>query len=68
MRVFLEKTDVALTLYLRRSSRFQNPDPSRVKIVEGDVLDAGALRDAMRAVRIVRLTVFVIEVFAPCPQ
>src|SRR5208337_1676688 len=26
----------------------QNPDPSRVKIVEGDVLDAGALRDAMR--------------------
>jgi len=48
MRVFLEKTDVALTLYLRRSSRFQNPDPSRVKIVEGDVLDAGALRDAMR--------------------
>ncbi len=47
-RVFLEKTDVALTLYLRRSSRLQNPDPSRVKIVEGDVLDAGALRDAMR--------------------
>ena len=48
MRVFLEKTDVALTLYLRRSSRFRNPDPSRVKIVEGDVLDAGALRDAMQ--------------------
>ena len=47
-RVFLEKTDVALTLDLRRSSRLQNPDPSRVKIVEGDVLDAGALRDAMR--------------------
>ena len=47
-RVCLEKTDVALTLYLRRSSRLQNPDPSRVKIVEGDVLDAGALRDAMR--------------------
>ena len=47
-RVFLEKTDVALTLYLRRSSRLQNPDPSRVKIVEGDVLDAGALRDAMQ--------------------
>ena len=46
--IFLEKTDVALTLYLRRSSRLQNPDPSRVKIVEGDVLDAGALRDAMR--------------------
>ena len=47
-RVFLEKTDVALTLYLRRASRLENPDPSRVKIVEGDVLDAGALRDAMQ--------------------
>ena len=43
-RVFLEKTDVALTLYLRRASRLRNPDPGRVKIVEGDVLDAGALR------------------------
>ena len=47
-RVFLEKTDVALTLYLRRASRLKNPDPSPVKIVEGDVLDAGALRAAMR--------------------
>jgi len=47
-RVFLEKTDVALTLYLRRASRLRNPDPSRVRIVEGDVLDAAALRDAMR--------------------
>ncbi len=47
-RVFLEKTDVALTLYLRRASRLQNPDPRRVKIIEGDVLDAGALRAAMQ--------------------
>jgi len=47
-RVLLENTDVALTLYLRRSGRLKNPDPARVKIVEGDVLDAGALRDAMR--------------------
>jgi uncharacterized protein YbjT (DUF2867 family) len=47
-RVFLEKTDVALTLYLRRASRLRNPDPVRVKIVEGDVLDAGALRAAMQ--------------------
>jgi uncharacterized protein YbjT (DUF2867 family) len=45
-RVFLEKTEVALTLYLRRSGRLRNPDPSRVKIIEGDVLDAGALRGA----------------------
>ena len=47
-RVLLEKTDVALTLYLRRASRLRNPDPCRVKIVDGDVLDGGALRDAMR--------------------
>jgi len=45
-RIFLEKTDVALTLYLRRASRLRNPDPSRVTIVEGDMLDAGALRGA----------------------
>ena len=47
-RVFLENTDVGLTLYLRRSGRLENPDPARVKIVEGDVLDADALRAAMR--------------------
>ena len=47
-RVFLEKTDVQLTLYLRRASRLKNPDPSRAVIVEGDVLDAGRLRDAVR--------------------
>ena len=41
-RVFLEKTGVSLTLYLRRASRLSNPDPGRVKIIEGDVLDAGA--------------------------
>jgi uncharacterized protein YbjT (DUF2867 family) len=48
-RVFLEKTDVILTLYLRRPSRLRNPDPARVKVVEGDVLDARALRAAMPA-------------------
>ena len=45
--LFLQRTDAELTLYLRRSSRLQNPDPKRVKIVEGDVLDAAALRAAM---------------------
>ena len=45
-RIFLEKTDVALTLYLRRASRLRKPDPSRVTIVEGDMLDAGTLRGA----------------------
>jgi uncharacterized protein YbjT (DUF2867 family) len=42
--VFLKKTDVTLTLYLRRAHRLTNPAPSRVTIVEGDVLDDGALR------------------------
>jgi hypothetical protein len=38
-RVFLRDTDAKLTLYLRRASRLSNPDPDRVTIVEGDVLD-----------------------------
>jgi uncharacterized protein YbjT (DUF2867 family) len=37
-----------LTLYLQRAGRLNNPDPSRVTIVEGDVLDPDALRAAMR--------------------
>jgi uncharacterized protein YbjT (DUF2867 family) len=47
-RVFLEKTAATLTLYLRRAARLANPDPSRVRIVEGDVLDAAALSAAMQ--------------------
>jgi uncharacterized protein YbjT (DUF2867 family) len=47
-RVFLRDTDAKLTLYLRRSNRLANPDPERVRIVEGDVLDPRALQDAMR--------------------
>ncbi len=47
-QVFLDTTDAALTLYLRRASRLKNPDPSRVKIVEGDVLDLATLKAAMR--------------------
>lgn len=47
-RVFLETTDAALTLYLRRASRLRNPDPNRVRIVEGDVLDAPTLTPAMK--------------------
>jgi uncharacterized protein YbjT (DUF2867 family) len=47
-RHFLARTDVQLTLYLRRAARLQNPDPERVRIVEGDVLDPRLLRDAMR--------------------
>ena len=46
-RLFLERAGVELTLYLRRAGRLPNPAPDRVRIVEGDVLDASALRDAM---------------------
>lgn len=44
----LQTKDVTLTLYLRRAQRLKNPDPSRVTIVEGDVLDATTLRGAMQ--------------------
>jgi uncharacterized protein YbjT (DUF2867 family) len=37
-----------LTLYLRRANGLINPDPSRVKIVEGDVLDVETLKAAMQ--------------------
>lgn len=47
-RVFLRDTDAKLTLFLRRASRLTNPDPARVTIVEGDVLDRDALQAAMK--------------------
>ena len=39
-RRFLARTETRLTLYLRRARRLENPDPTRVRIVDGDVLDA----------------------------
>ena len=47
-RAFLRTTGAKLTLYLRRASRLGNPDPERVRIVEGDVLDVPTLEAAMR--------------------
>lgn len=47
-RVFLKDAKAHLTLYLRRASRLANPDPKRVTVVEGDVLDAATLQTAMR--------------------
>lgn len=47
-RFFLEQTDAQLTLYLRHAKRLPNPDPVRVTIVEGDVLDQTTLGAAMR--------------------
>jgi uncharacterized protein YbjT (DUF2867 family) len=51
--VLLRRDNVSLTLYLRRSQRLKNPDPSRVRIVEGDVLDAEKLRAAMAGQEVV---------------
>ncbi|VTU45409.1 Putative NADH-flavin reductase (plasmid) [Variovorax sp. SRS16] len=44
---FLERTDAHLTLFLRRASRLNNPDPARTSIVEGDATDREALIAAM---------------------
>lgn len=45
---FLKHLDVHLTLYLRRANRLKNPDPSRVTIVDGDVLDVETLKTTMQ--------------------
>lgn len=47
-RLFLERTDVRLALYLRRASRLQNSDAARVEIIEGDATDRRALEAAMQ--------------------
>ena len=47
-RVLLRDSDARLTLYLRRARRLPNPDPARVTIVEGDVLDRPTLAAAMK--------------------
>ena len=47
-RVFLQTADAQLTLYLRHASRLRNPDPERVTIIEGDVLDQQTLELAMQ--------------------
>lgn len=45
--LFLERTDVQLTLFLRRAKRLSITDPTREKVVEGDVLDLKALESAV---------------------
>jgi uncharacterized protein YbjT (DUF2867 family) len=47
-RVFLRTTDARLTLYLRGARRLENPNPERVRIVDGDVLDLPTLQGAMQ--------------------
>ncbi len=46
--VFLQQGQVELTLYLRRAKRLANPDTTRVRVIEGDVLDRHALKTVMR--------------------
>lgn len=45
---FLKHPDVHLILYMRQSDRLKNPDPGRVTILEGDVLDLKTLKSAMQ--------------------
>jgi uncharacterized protein YbjT (DUF2867 family) len=45
--LFLQETAAQLTLYLRNAGRLRNPDPTRVRVVEGDVLDTARLTEAM---------------------
>lgn len=46
-KFILANTDASLTLYLRRTSRLPNPNPARVSVVEGDVIDLDTLTRAM---------------------
>ena len=46
-RRFLDGTDAQLTLFLRDPSRLGHSDPDRARVVQGDVLDAAALSEAM---------------------
>lgn len=46
-RYMLDNNEARLTLYLRQSDRLINQEPSRVKIIEGDVLDTRQLIEAM---------------------
>jgi uncharacterized protein YbjT (DUF2867 family) len=46
-RLFLDETDAQLTLFVRDPRRRDHVDRDRARVVQGDVLDAAALRDAM---------------------
>jgi uncharacterized protein YbjT (DUF2867 family) len=45
--LFLNETDVRLTLYLRNARRLKNVDSTRARVIEGDVLDTKKLKEAM---------------------
>lgn len=45
--LFLNHADVQLTLYLRKAKRLSHLESNRVRVIEGDVLDAVRLEEAM---------------------
>ena len=45
--LFLKQPDVSLTLFLRRAKRLKEQATDRLRVIEGDVLDAPALQAAM---------------------
>ncbi len=47
-RLFLETTDAHLTLYLRNARRLRGLPTDRTRVVEGDVLDAKKLGEAIK--------------------
>lgn len=52
--LFLARSDAQLTLFLRNARRLNGiGDPERVRLVEGDVMDAEALRAAMAGQEVV---------------
>jgi uncharacterized protein YbjT (DUF2867 family) len=45
--LFLQTSDVQLTLYLRKAKRLRQLESDRVRVVEGDVLDRARLEETM---------------------
>jgi uncharacterized protein YbjT (DUF2867 family) len=45
--LLLAEADAHLTLYVRNARRLKNVDPSRARVIEGDVLDTARLKKAM---------------------
>ena len=45
--ILIKKDDINLTLFLRNKSRLRNVDISKCRIIEGDVLDLTALKEAV---------------------
>lgn len=51
--ILVKKDNIHLTLFLRNANRLKNKDVSRVKIIEGDVLNFNQLKEAIKGQDIV---------------